>query len=117
MNEKLTCEEFSDRLGDLVKGRLGAEETAAMKAHLGSCRDCADIYEIKMTLMSDPADVPAEVEEALVSKVVSDLAAAREMGNPRRSWASRYLMPAMAAAIVIFVFLTGYMLIVPPFLI
>jgi len=47
---------------------------------------------------------------ALIDAVISDVAAAREAGRPGRSWASRYLMPAMAAAIVIFVFLTGFML-------
>jgi hypothetical protein len=110
MSGRITCGDFSDRLGDFVSGRLGADEAAAMEAHRGSCEDCAGIYDMKTALTDGPAEVPVDVEQALVRAVISDVAAAKESGRSRRSWAQRYLMPAMAAAIVIFFFMTGYML-------
>ncbi len=114
MSEKMTCEEFNSRLTEFAAGRLSGEDAAGMKAHLSSCAGCREILEIKKSLIFDPHDleeqVPEEVERALIAAVVSDVAAAREAGKPRRSRALRYMMPAMAAAIVIFVFLTGFML-------
>ncbi len=114
MSEMMTCEEFNSRLTEFALGRMAGEDAAKMEEHLSSCSGCRDIFEIKQSLIFDPADiadvVPVEVEKSLVDAVISDVAAAREAGRPRHSWTSRYLMPAMAAAIVIFVFLTGFML-------
>ena len=111
MNEKITCEEFNSRLTEFTLGRMRGGEAAGMDAHLVSCAECREIFEIKQALISGPGDqVPDGVEKVLVDAVISDVAAAREAGRSRRSWASRYLMPAMAAALIIFVFLTGFML-------
>ena len=114
MSEMMTCEEFNSRLTEFALGRMAGKDAEKMEDHLSSCSGCRDIYEIKQSLIFDPADiaemVPVEVERSLVDAVISDVAAAREAGRPGRSWASRYLMPAMAAAIVVFVFLTGFML-------
>ncbi len=114
MSNKMTCENFNAGLTDFALGRSGAADTAAMEEHLASCAACREIFEIKKALIFDPCDseeqVPGDVERALVEAVISDVAAARESGRSRRSWASRYMMPAMAAALVIFVFLTGFML-------
>ena len=110
MSNKMTCEEFNERLTEFVIGRSSAAEGAAMQAHMEHCVGCEGIYEIKRSLIIDSPAVPDEVERDLVDVVLSDVAAAREAGRPRRSWASRFIMPAMAAAIVIFVFLTGFML-------
>ena len=114
MSNKMTCENFNAGLTDFALGRSGAADTAAMEEHLASCAACREIFEIKKALIFDPCDseeqVPGDVERALVEAVISDVAAARESGRSRRSWASRYLMPAMAAAIILFVFLTGFML-------
>lgn len=114
MSEKMTCEEFNSRLTEFALGRMAGKDAEKMEGHLSSCSGCRDIFEIKQSLIFDPADiaevVPVEVEQSLVDSVISDIAAAREAGRPRHSWASRYLMPAMAAAIIIFVFFTGFML-------
>ncbi len=114
MNENLTCGEFNSRLTEFTLGRMSGEDAAGMQAHLSSCAGCREIMAIKKVLIFDPGDreeqVPGDVEKALIDAVISDVAAAREVGRPGRSWASRYLMPAMAAAIVLFVFLTGFML-------
>ncbi len=114
MNEKMTCEEFNSRLTEFTLGLMRGEDAASMEAHLSTCDGCREIVEFKRALAFDPGGpedvVPEEVERELVDAVMSDVAAAREAGQSRRSWASRFLMPAMAAAIVIFVFLTGYML-------
>lgn len=114
MSAKMTCEEFNAGLTDFALGRSGAADVAAMEEHLASCAGCREIFEIKRTLIFDPENpeerVPDEVAELLRDSVLADVAAAREAGLPRRSWASRYMMPAMAAAIVLFIFLTGFML-------
>lgn len=114
MSEKITCEDFNAGLTDFVLGRSGAGEAAAMEEHLASCAGCREILEMKRALIFDPGNpeetVPDEVAESLAESVLADVAAARESGWSRRSWASRYLMPAMAAAIILFVFLTGFML-------
>ena len=114
MSEKMTCEEFNTGLSDFALDLMSAGDAAAMEAHLDKCVGCREIYEIKRALVFDPLapeeNVPEEVEEDLVNTVISDVTAAGEAGMSRRSWASRFLMPAMAAAIIIFVFLTGFML-------
>lgn len=114
MSEKMTCEEFNAGLSDFALGMMSAADAAAMEAHLDKCEGCREIYEIKRALVFDALaseeNVPEEVEEDLVHAVISDVTAAREAGISRSSWASRFLMPAMAAAIIIFVFLTGFML-------
>jgi hypothetical protein len=114
MNEKMTCEEFNAGLSDFALDMMSAADAAAMEAHLDKCEGCREIYEIKRALVFDALapeeNVPEEVEEDLVHAVISDVTAAREAGMSRRSWGSRFLMPAMAAAIIIFVFLTGFML-------
>lgn len=114
MNKKMTCEEFNSRLMEFTLGEVSEEEAALMEGHLSSCAGCREILEIKQALVFEPQamaeDVPDEIERALIDAVISDVSASREAGHPGRSWASRFLMPAMAAAIVIFVFLTGFML-------
>ena len=114
MTEKMTCEEFNSWLTEFALGRMAGEAAGEMEDHLSTCSGCRDIFKIKQSLIFDPADiagmVPMEEEKSLVDAVISNVAVARETGRPRPSWASRYLMPAMAAAIVIFVFLTGFML-------
>lgn len=114
MNEKMTCEEFNSRLTEFTLGEMSGEEAALMEDHLSLCAGCREILEIKQALVFEPQalaeDVPEEIERALIDAVISDVSAAREAGQSRRSWASRFLMPSMAAAIVIFVFLTGFML-------
>jgi len=110
MNDNITCEEFSDRLGEFVDGRTGPEESREMEAHIASCSVCRDVYAIKKALEADTSGVPEQVERELVEGVLSDVAAVRESGRPGRSWTRRFLMPAMAAAIFLFVFLTGFLL-------
>jgi hypothetical protein len=114
MTEKMTCEEFNSRLTEFALGRMAAEEAGEMEGHLSSCSGCMAVFEIKQSLIFDPADseeqVPEEVVKLLVDAVISDIDASREAGRPRRTWASRYLMPALAAAMVVFIFLTGFML-------
>ncbi len=114
MSEKMKCEEFNAALTEFALGRMADEDTRMMEEHLSTCSGCRAIFEIKQSLVYDPADrdgqVPDEIEKALVDAVISDVAAAREAGRPRRSWAARYMMPAMVAAIALFVFLTGFLL-------
>jgi hypothetical protein len=114
MNDKMTCERFSEGLSDFVAGRMSPADAAEMMAHLESCECCREIFAVKRTLYTDalaPAvDVPPEVEGELYDSVISGVAAAGQSGSPRRSWISRYMVPAMAAAIVIFVFATGFLL-------
>ena len=114
MSEKMTCEKFNELLTDFALGRASTADAAAMEGHLASCASCRDIFEIKRALIFDPwkpaEPVPDDVEESLINAVLVDVAAAREAGLNRRSWASRFIMPAMAAGIVLFVFFTGFML-------
>ena len=110
MNGRITCEEFSAGLDAFISGRSGPEAADLMRTHMDSCPDCRDIYAMKKTLKADDPAVPESVEKELVEAVISDVAAARETGRAGKSWAQRYLVPAMAAAIVIFVFMTGFLL-------
>jgi hypothetical protein len=110
MTREMTCGEFSDRLNGYMTGKTGPEESKEMEAHLASCPLCRDIYGMKKALEADRTGVPAEVERELVERVISDVAAARESGRRGGSWTRRFLMPAMTAAIFVFVFLTGFML-------
>jgi hypothetical protein len=110
MNDKISCVEFSDRLAAFALGRSSPAEAAMMREHLGSCVECREIFEIKKTLTADLPEVPADVERDFLEAVISDVASAKEAGRSRPSWTRRYLLPAMAAAIFVFVFLTGYLI-------
>ncbi|HER43552.1 MAG TPA: hypothetical protein ENO08_03745 [Candidatus Eisenbacteria bacterium] len=81
-----------------------------MREHLAACAECREVFEIKKRLVTGPVEVPDDVERALVESALSGAAAARETGRPGRSRTQRYLVPAMAAAMIIFVFFTGFLL-------
>lgn len=114
MSNRITCEEFNAGLTDFALGRPGAADSAKMEEHLALCAGCREIFEVKKALFFDPENpedtVPEEVVQSLRESVLAGVAAAGEAGRPGRSWASRYMMPAMVAAIVLFVFLSGFML-------
>jgi hypothetical protein len=101
-------------LNDYMQDRLGEDERELVRAHLSSCAECGEIYRYKQAIFFDrdsaEKSVPDDIASSFAASVVAGFAAAREGGGAGRSWASRYLMPAMAAAIALFIFITGFML-------
>jgi hypothetical protein len=114
MNGKKRCEEFNELLADFVLGRLSADEEEEMRKHLLSCRECREIHEIKKALVFSVADVedcvPDDAVDSLASSVINRARTAREHKLSSRPRGSRFLVPAMAAAVVVFVFVSGFML-------
>jgi anti-sigma factor RsiW len=75
----LTCREFVELLYDYLLGRLGAERTAEVNAHLAACPSCvaylksyeASIRMGRLALAASDDPVPADVPEALVRAVLA----------------------------------------------
>jgi hypothetical protein len=113
MNEKMTCERFNEILNDYMMEKLMPGESAEMDNHLETCSSCREIYEMKKSLICNPnvekGRVAQESIDSLVESVLLDVAEMR-ITEKKKTSVYRCLMPAMAAAIVVFAFLAGYML-------
>jgi hypothetical protein len=118
MNGKITCEEFQDRLDGLAGGTQTEEIPAALRDHADRCPGCAMLLAMHLNLAADsPGDLEGRVPGALVDtmwqRVSAEIGERRARGLKQSSMfhpIRRALVPAMAAAIVLLVFASGYLL-------
>ena len=76
--------DIRDRLPDLLHGRLGAAERAAVEAHLRACQDCRDELELLRSMRGALGRVPAVNVDAIAAQIPPYRVPARQ--RPTRSW-------------------------------
>jgi len=115
MDEKMTCEEFQERLD----GRTASdEELEELERHASACPDCAVLLAMNRHLRAETLSeleeqVPDSLVDTMWQRVVGEIAARRaeRLSLTKRFWPfQRILVPAMAAAIVLLVFASGFLL-------
>jgi hypothetical protein len=115
MDEKMTCEEFQERLDGHI---ASDEERRAIERHAAACPDCALLLAMNRHLNAETLSeleerVPDSLVDTMWQRVVGEIAARRaeRLSPQRRFWPfQRIFVPAMAAAIVLLVFTSGYLL-------
>ncbi len=95
----------SDRLMDLVDGRLGEADEAAVRAHLASCETCAVTFaglqrarETVRSLGGGPA-MPASLEANISAVLDQEDAAGARRGGPGWWWLAAAAVVCLAAGV------------------
>jgi predicted anti-sigma-YlaC factor YlaD len=117
VKQGIDCTVFQEQLEALQQGGLTEEATARLRRHADSCPDCAMLLQLQehVTVPREEeleAAVPEEYVTTMWERVQADLAvrgAPREQGSRGRR-ASRWLVPALAAASLFFLVVSGLML-------
>ncbi len=117
MKRSIDCEAFQDQLEGLQRGSLAEEVAAELRRHASSCSDCAMLLELQERLaVPGRAELEAAVPDKYVAsmweRVQSDIAAreARPGWRTGDRRASRWLVPALAAASLFLLLATGLLL-------
>jgi hypothetical protein len=107
----LTCEEFSEGLGDYIDETSGAAARAAMDAHAATCAACAALLNDVRSLVAEARALPElapsrdlwqGIEARIAAPVIAlDAGAARVGRGARRRSIGRVWMAAAAAALVV----------------
>lgn len=132
MNRLITCENFMERLEAMASHAMPGEELVRLEKHADGCPDCAMLLRLHVHLADESlADVETRVPDALVAGMWTRLQA--EMRGrtgtaashaPTNRWQHRFcslrgtrprsaagwLVPALAASVMILLFGGGYLL-------
>jgi Putative zinc-finger len=78
----ITCDEFMAEFGDYLSGRVSPEVREQLELHLSQCRTCQVLYDstrktIKIVTDSSSFDLPQDVSEQIVDKVMAKLRGAQ----------------------------------------
>ncbi len=117
MKRNIDCHIFQDQLEDLQRGGLAEEVAAQLRAHAGSCPDCAMLLQL-MERLAVPTreDIEVAVPDAYVTSMwdrvqfavaAEDNALDSRIGSRR---APRWLVPTLAAASLSLLLATGLLL-------
>jgi len=132
MNRPITCENFMERLEEMASHAMPGEELVRLEKHADGCPDCAMLLRLHVHLVDESlADVETRVPDALVAGMWPRLQAemsgrtglAFSPANVRR-WQHRlrsllgtrsrspsgWLVPALAASVMILLIGGGYLL-------
>ena len=105
----LTCDEFSDALGDRIDGTSDAAARAAMDAHAATCAACAALFEDVRSLVGEARALPelapsrdlwAGIESRIAAPVLALDATAPRRAPSRRTWSPAWMSAAAAALVV-----------------
>lgn len=117
MKQGIDCTDFREQLEALLRGRLTEEAAARLRRHADSCPDCAMLLQLQQHVAASgqeelEAAVPEEYVTTMWGRVQADIAVQGVSRVPRsRGWhASRWLVPALAAASLFFLVASGLML-------
>lgn len=107
----LTCEDFSDAIGDHIDETSGAAARAAMDAHAATCAACAALLNDVRSLVAEARALPElapsrdlwqGIEARIAAPVIAlDSAAIRAGAGARRRSFGRTWIAAAAAALVV----------------
>ncbi len=117
MKKSIDCEVFQDQLDTLKAGALSDEGVEQLRLHAASCPDCAMLLEMHERLAPHSfeeweAVVPDEYVSSMWSRVRSEIVTreSRRRGSGRAWWASRWLVPTLAAASLVLLVSTAFLL-------
>jgi hypothetical protein len=112
----MNCHNFQERLAALRQGELGEAERAELERHARECSDCQLLLAVQQHLSSPTgeeleAEVPAAYVSGMWDRVAGSLGLeSKAPGRFGGGWpGQRFLMPALAAAVVILIFVSGVM--------
>jgi hypothetical protein len=78
----ITCDQFLSEFGEYLSGRVSLEVREQLELHLSQCRTCQVLYDstsktLKIVTESRSFDLPADVSEEVVGKVMAKIRQAR----------------------------------------
>jgi len=116
----ITCEQFADRLADLLERAVSEDERTALESHAARCAECGPLVADLRKLRTDAANLPeltpsrdlwAGIEARIATPVIAltpGAAGVPSVRRPRRM--PRWAWPAAAAALVVFTAGTTYVI-------
>ncbi len=117
MKKNIDCEVFQDQLDSLKQGRLGEDGMAQLQLHAEACVECDAILRMHEHLaLPSLEDLEVEVPDVYVASMWDSVQAeiaiqeARHITRPRGWGSSRWLAPSLAAASVLLLVATGFLL-------
>ena len=78
----ITCNEFLAEFGDYLSERVSPEVREQLKLHISQCSSCQVLYDstlktLKIVTDSSSFDLPADISEEIVDRVMSKIRGAR----------------------------------------
>jgi hypothetical protein len=78
----ITCDEFLAEFGDYLSDRISPEVREQLNLHVSQCRTCQVLYDstlktLKIVTDSSSFDLPPDISEEIVDKVMSKIRASR----------------------------------------
>ena len=117
MKKNIDCEVFQDQLDTLKEARLSGEGMAQLQMHAEVCRECSEILlmheHLALPSLEDlEVDVPDTYVASMWDSVWAEIASQESQRSlhPRDWGSSRWLTPALAAAAVLLLVATGFLL-------
>ena len=113
MTNNVPCEEFAERLADVLERDVDEATRAALELHALSCADCgsllADIRKLRIDASSLPELVPArDLWEGIAQRIDAPVIPLRSGDTERLRYGSRWpRWAAMAAAAAVLIALTS----------
>lgn len=117
MNDETRCREFQELLDKSAHGKLSREERLQMEKHAEKCPDCAVLLKMHAHVTAVPGPelesaAPDGMVDTMWRRVMEDLSrrgAGRIPAGSRLRPAMRILVPVLSAAVVILVFISGFL--------
>ncbi len=74
----ITCDEFFAEFGDYLENRVSPEVRQELELHLSQCRACHVLYDstrktLKIVTESSSFDLPQDVSETIVDRIMAKL--------------------------------------------
>lgn len=116
MKKNVDCEVFQDQLDSLKEDVLSEDAMAQLQLHAEACPECAALLRMHDHLtVASMEDLEAAVPDVFVAsmwdRVQADIATQTAPGRRFGGWhRSRWLVPALAAASVLLLVSTGFLL-------
>ena len=85
----MTCEEFRERLSELIDHTLSEEQEARMYAHAEKCGDCEELLRQTTQLVSELNSLPPSVPVPLAAQAAWRRAVRDSRGSAYQSSAQR----------------------------
>jgi hypothetical protein len=78
----ISCDEFLAEFGDFLSNRVSPEVREQLNLHLSQCRTCQVLYDstlktLKIVTDSRSFDLPSDVSEEIVDRVMAKIRSAR----------------------------------------
>ncbi|MGE5579554.1 MAG: DUF4349 domain-containing protein [Bacillota bacterium] len=109
----MSCQVYEEMLSAYIDGELSAQDKEALEAHLAACGSCrsalSELRAVKAALASVPEEeVPPGLHEMIMcSAIIEKRGFFARLSERLSKWTARQWIPAVAAAMVLVMFLSA----------